>query len=75
MAFEGSQVYRPESLAMAFCTNSRLVVRMPFSVTSEMPPLGESKLMSCERNRSRLRERNVSANGYRLNEKSLESAP
>lgn len=35
----------PESLEMAFCTNSRLVVRTPFSVTNDIPPRGESKLI------------------------------
>lgn len=46
LALEGSQVYSPESLAIAFCTSNRLLVSTPFSVTSEMPPRGESKLMS-----------------------------
>uniref|UniRef100_A0A8D8JE03 (northern house mosquito) hypothetical protein n=2 Tax=Culex pipiens TaxID=7175 RepID=A0A8D8JE03_CULPI len=45
-AFEGSHVYSPESLAIAFWTSSRLEVSTPFSVTSEMPPRGESKFMS-----------------------------
>lgn len=44
-ALDGSHVYKPESLWIAFCTNNRLVVRTPFSVTSEMPPRGESKLI------------------------------
>lgn len=35
----------PESLGIAFCTNSRLVVRTPFSVTNDIPPRGESKLI------------------------------
>jgi hypothetical protein len=38
----------PESLGMAFCTNSRLVVRTPFSVTNDIPPRGESKLIVCK---------------------------
>jgi hypothetical protein len=38
----------PESLGIAFCTNSRLVVRTPFSVTNDIPPRGESKLIVCE---------------------------
>lgn len=31
---------------MAFCTRSRDVVIRPFSVTSDMPPLGESKFIT-----------------------------
>lgn len=40
-----SEIVSPESLGMAFCTNSRLVVRAPFSVTNDIPPRGESKLI------------------------------
>jgi hypothetical protein len=45
LAFDGVHVYNPESVEMAFWTNKRLVVKTPFSVTKEMPPLGESKLI------------------------------
>jgi hypothetical protein len=41
----GKRFIIPESLGMAFCTNSRLVVRTPFSVTNDIPPRGESKLI------------------------------
>lgn len=44
-AFSWSEIVSPESLGMAFCTNSRLVVRVPFSVTNDIPPRGESKLI------------------------------
>lgn len=44
---EALRLIVPESLGMAFCTRSRLVVRTPFSVTSEIPPRGESKLIVC----------------------------
>lgn len=47
LAFDGAQVYCPESLEIAFWINSRLVVRTPFSVTSDMPPRGESKFITC----------------------------
>lgn len=46
-AFDGAQVYCPESCSIAFWTNNRLVVRAPFSVTKEIPPLGESKFITC----------------------------
>lgn len=49
LALDGSQVYTPESLWIAFCTSNRLVVRTPFSVTKEMPPRGESKLIVCNK--------------------------
>lgn len=45
-AFEGAHVYIPLSLWMAFCTSRRLVVRRPFSVTSDIPPRGESKFIT-----------------------------
>lgn len=46
LALDGAHVYIPESLWMAFCTSRRLVVRRPFSVTSEIPPRGESKFIT-----------------------------
>lgn len=46
LAFDGAHVYIPESLWMAFCTSRRLVVRRPFSVTSDIPPRGESKFIT-----------------------------
>ncbi len=49
LAFDGAHVYRPESLCIAFWTKSRLVVSLPFSVTKEMPPLGESKFITWKR--------------------------
>lgn len=44
---DGAQVYLPESEWRAFWTSRRLVVSTPFSVTNEMPPLGESKFITC----------------------------
>lgn len=52
LAFDGAHVYRPESLCIAFWTKSRLVVSLPFSVTKEMPPLGESKFITWKRTKA-----------------------
>lgn len=41
-ALLGLHVYLPESLGLACCTNRKLVVLSPFSVTTETPPLDES---------------------------------
>lgn len=49
LALDGSHVYKPESLCSAFCINNRLVVSTPFSVTNEIPPRGESKLICCNK--------------------------
>lgn len=43
----GSQAYMPESFATAFWISSLLVVVVPFSVSRDMPPRGESNLMIC----------------------------
>lgn len=45
----GEHVYRPASLSIAFWISKRLEVTGPFSVTKLIPPLGESKLIACER--------------------------
>lgn len=47
------EIISPESLGMAFCTNSRLVVRTPFSVTNDIPPRGESKLIVWKNGRTK----------------------
>lgn len=56
LAFDGAHVYRPESLCIAFWTKSRLVVSLPFSVTKEMPPLGESKFITWKRTKAQKNE-------------------
>lgn len=51
-----NEVGSPESLGIAFCTNSRLVVRTPFSVTNDIPPRGESKLIVWKRKKRRWKQ-------------------
>lgn len=58
LAFDGAHVYRPESLCIAFWTKSRLVVSLPFSVTKEMPPLGESKFITWKRTKAQTQKKN-----------------
>lgn len=58
LAFDGAHVYRPESLCIAFWTRSRLVVSLPFSVTKEMPPLGESKFITWKRTKAHTKKWN-----------------